>query len=89
VSGFGVPTSLPKTNYILKVEEYQWIWCITPWVTTSSYRWIYLCLQKLRNMSGFGVTTLLPKRNYIDKVEEYDWIWCNHLVTQIELYPQS
>jgi hypothetical protein len=40
-------------------------------------------------MSGFGVTTLLPKRNYIDKVEEYDWIWCNHLVTQIELYPQS
>jgi hypothetical protein len=27
MTGFGVTTSLPKSNYILKVEEYEWIWC--------------------------------------------------------------
>jgi hypothetical protein len=27
MSGFGVTTSLPKMNYIPKVEEYEWIWC--------------------------------------------------------------
>jgi hypothetical protein len=27
MSGFGVTTSLPKMNSILKVEECEWIWC--------------------------------------------------------------
>ena len=35
--------------YILKVEEFEWIWCITLWVMTN-----YM-FQKLRNLSGFGV----------------------------------
>jgi hypothetical protein len=35
--------------YIVKVEGFEWIWCITPWVTTN-----YI-LKKLRDLSGFGV----------------------------------
>ncbi len=29
MSGYGVTTPLPKTNYILKVEEYEWIWFLS------------------------------------------------------------
>ncbi len=32
----GVTTSFPKRElYILKAEEFAWIWCITPWVMTN------------------------------------------------------
>jgi hypothetical protein len=40
MSGFGVTTLLPKGSYVLKVEEYEWILCITLWVTILPRRLI-------------------------------------------------
>jgi hypothetical protein len=40
---------------VLKVEECEWIWCITPSVTTFISLVDSYMFQKLRNLSGFGV----------------------------------
>jgi hypothetical protein len=61
VSGFGVTTSLPKRNYIFKVEEYEWIWC-NHLVTPDP-----LIFLNFVGMSGFGV---LPQgySHFIDTI---------------------
>jgi hypothetical protein len=35
--------------YVLKVEGFEWIWCITVQIITNN------TFQKLRDLSGFGV----------------------------------